>query len=120
MRLVGISAAAGLLIAVLAASVYVLGYGPYRFVAAPLPPDVLAAMPEARRAQWAPGAVTRIRGIESAKMVAEDRPVQLALAIGGVMVWLSSSLAVFGALRLYRRRVGPNNSSKPTPLRGAA
>ena len=120
MRVVARSVGIGLLVAVLAVAGYVLGYGPYRFVPQPLPPDVMASMPAERRAQWQPGVETRIRGGEAAKMVVEDRPIQVALVIGGFFVWVASALLTFAVLRLCGRRAGPNNSSKPTPLRGAA
>jgi hypothetical protein len=103
MRALITSAICGLLVSVLLIAAFVIGYGPYRFTPAAIPPDVANAMPAEKRAEWASAKEFRVRGLVAIRELSGDPPMQLALAKAGGILWLSGFLSVLMAARWLRR-----------------
>jgi hypothetical protein len=103
MRVVTTSAISSLIVVALLIAIFVVGYGPYRFTPATLPPDVLRAMPMEKRAEWAAGKETRIRGLTAIRELSQDPPMQAALGKAAGILWLTGFLSVLAAARWLRR-----------------
>ena len=103
MRALITSAACSFLVAVLLIAVFVVGYGPYRFTPATIPPEVARSMPPEKRAEWATAKEFRIRGLAAIRELSDDPPMQLALTKAGGILWLSGFLSVLAAARWLRR-----------------
>jgi hypothetical protein len=103
MRALATSAISSLIVVALLLIVFVVGYGPYRFTPAPLPPDVLSAMPAEKRAEWALGEETRIRGLPAVREISQDPPMQLVLGKAAGVLWLTGFLSALAAARWLRR-----------------
>ena len=103
MRALIASATCSFAVAFFLIALFVVGYGPYRFTPAAIPPDVANAMPTEKRAEWASAKEFRIRGTAAIRELADDPPMQLALSKAGGILWLSGFLSVLTAARWLRR-----------------